>query len=108
MAHVTFETRRRTTSAARHPQFLVWQELVLMALAGIAMWLLDLDPLACALLIATLGLVLVAELLNTGIEAVVDRVGPEWHPLSRKAKDAGSAAVTVSLAVHAGVWLCVL
>lgn len=84
------------------------QELVLMALAGIAMWLLDLDPLACALLIATLGLVLIAELLNTGIEAVVDRVGPEWHPLSRKAKDAGSAAVTVSLAVHAGVWLCVL
>lgn len=80
------------------------QELLLAVLALVAMFVLDLDMLARALLIATLGLVLVAELLNTGIEAVVDRVGSDWHALSKKAKDAGSAAVTVSLAVHAATW----
>jgi len=37
------------------------------------------------------------ELLNSGIEAVVDRIGPQWHELSRRAKDMGSAAVLLSL-----------
>lgn len=69
---------------------------------------LDLSAIARALLLATLGLVFVVELLNTAVEAVVDRVGHEWHPLSGKAKDAASAAVTVSLCIHAGIWLCVL
>jgi len=75
-------------------------------LALIAM--LELSGTARALLLVTLGLVFVVELLNTAIEAVVDRVGHDWHPLSGKAKDAASAAVTVSLCIHAGVWVCVL
>ena len=55
----------------------------------------------------TLGLVFVVELLNTAVEAAIDRIGPERHPLSGKAKDAGSAAVTVSLLLHGAVWACV-
>ena len=84
------------------------QELLLAAPLLVLVFVLDIAPLSRAVLLATLGLVLVVELLNTAIEAVVDRVGADWHALSGKAKDAGSAAVTVSLLVHAAVWICVL
>jgi diacylglycerol kinase (ATP) len=60
-----------------------------------------------ALLIATLLLVLVVELLNSAIEAVVDRVGLENHELSKRAKDLGSAAVFLSCAIVLTVWGCV-
>ena len=57
------------------------------------------------MLLATVALVLVVEILNTGIESAIDRVGPEWHELSKRAKDLGSAAVFISLMLCAGVWL---
>ncbi|MFP5467359.1 MAG: diacylglycerol kinase, partial [Gammaproteobacteria bacterium] len=50
-------------------------------------------------------LVMITELLNTAVESVVDRVGPEWHELSGRAKDMGSAAVLLSLLLCGGVWL---
>ncbi len=56
------------------------------------------------LLIGTVVLVLVTELLNTGIEAAIDRIGPEWHELSKRAKDVGSAAVLLSLLLCGGAW----
>ena len=59
-------------------------------------------------LIATVVLVLVAELLNSAVEATVDRVGPEWHLLSKKAKDLGSAAVLLTLLLCAGAWMAAL
>lgn len=49
-------------------------------------------------------LVLIVELLNTGIESAIDRVGPEWHALSKRAKDMGSAAVLLSLLLCVGIW----
>lgn len=55
-------------------------------------------------LLATVVLVLVTELLNTGIETAIDRVGPEWHALSKRAKDLGSAAVLLSLLLCVGAW----
>lgn len=61
-----------------------------------------------ALLIAVWILVMVVELLNSGIEAVVDRVGAEYHALSGIAKDVGSAAVLLSLINFALVWILVL
>lgn len=61
-----------------------------------------------ALLCATVVLVLVVELLNTAIETTVDRIGPEWHALSKRAKDMGSAAVLLSLLLCAGVWTAAL
>ena len=61
-----------------------------------------------ALLIAPVFLVLITELLNSAIEAAIDRFGPEWHALSKKAKDMGSAAVFLALALCGAVWLAAL
>lgn len=64
--------------------------------------------LEAAMLCATVFLVLIVELLNTGIESAIDRVGPEWHELSKRAKDMGSAAVLLSLLLCGGVWTAAL
>lgn len=61
-----------------------------------------------AMLIGAWLLVMIVELLNSGIEAVVDRVGEEYHALSGIAKDVGSAAVLVSLVAAVLVWLLLL
>jgi diacylglycerol kinase (ATP) len=49
-------------------------------------------------------IVMIVELLNTGIETAIDRIGPEWHDLSKRAKDMGSAAVLLSLLLCIGIW----
>ena len=83
------------------------QECVLaLVLVPSALWLAETWTQA-ALLIATTGLVLVVELLNSAIEAVVDRLGDEWHELAGRAKDMGSAAVFVSLMLLAATWALV-
>jgi diacylglycerol kinase (ATP) len=61
-----------------------------------------------ALLAGSVLIVLCVELLNTGIEAAVDRIGPEWHDLSKRAKDMGSAAVLLSLVLCTGIWVAAL
>lgn len=58
-----------------------------------------------AALAASVLLVLIVELLNSGIETAIDRIGPQWHELSRRAKDLGSAAVLLSLLACALVWI---
>ena len=62
------------------------------------------DWVEVALLAGSVLLVMIVELLNTGIESCIDRIGPEWHDLSKRAKDMGSAAVLLSLLLCAGVW----
>ena len=47
---------------------------------------------------------MIVELLNTAIETAIDRIGPEWHDLSKRAKDMGSAAVLLSLLLCIGIW----
>ena len=61
-----------------------------------------------ALLAGSLMLVLIVELLNSAIEAVVDRVSPDLHPLSKRAKDIGSAAVMLAIVACALLWLSAL
>jgi diacylglycerol kinase (ATP) len=61
-----------------------------------------------ALLVCPMLLILVVEILNSAIEAVVDRSGPERHPLSGMAKDMGSAAVMLSFVLLGTVWLLIL
>ena len=56
-------------------------------------------------LVITCGLVILAEVINTAIESIVDRIGPEHDPLSGQAKDLGSAAVFVTLSLFLLVWL---
>ena len=69
---------------------------------------LDFSLLERLLLIAVVILVLVVELLNSAIEAAIDRIGPERHQLSGQAKDLGSAAVFLSLLVAGVVWVSLL
>lgn len=61
-----------------------------------------------ALLVFTALFLLIVEVLNSGIEAAIDRIGPEIHPLSKKAKDLGSLAVLLTLFADAFVWIAVL
>ncbi len=61
-----------------------------------------------AMLVSPMLLILVVELLNSAVEAVVDRSGTERHPLSGMAKDMGSAAVMLSFALLGTVWLLIL
>ena len=60
------------------------------------------------LLAGTVVLIMIVELLNTGIETAIDRIGPEWHDLSKRAKDMGSAAVLLSMLLCAGTWALAL
>ena len=64
--------------------------------------------LEVAMLAGTVVLVLVVELLNSAVEATVDRVSMDLHDLSKRAKDYGSAAVLLSLLLCGGVWLAAL
>jgi diacylglycerol kinase (ATP) len=80
------------------------QELALAAvLVPVGVWL-GRSGVEYALLFGSLLLVLVVELLNSAIEAAVDRVGEERHELSGRAKDLGSAAVLLSLVAGLAVW----
>ncbi len=83
------------------------EALAAVVLLPLSLWL-GRTWIETALLAATVVLLLVVELLNTGIEAAIDRIGPEWHDLSKRAKDMGSAAVLLSLLLCIGVWSAAL
>ena len=83
-------------------------EVVLAAILIPTAIILPVTALERVVLIASLLLVLIVELLNSAIEAVVDRIGTEEHPLSGMAKDMGSAAVLVSLFVVIFTWGSIL
>jgi len=84
------------------------QEIALcIVLLPLALWLGE-NGVERAVLIACLFLILITELLNSAIEAVVDRFGEEWHALAKYAKDLGSAAVFLVLTCTASVWILVL
>ena len=61
-----------------------------------------------SLLAGSVLLVMIVELLNSGIEAVVDRISSDWHELSKRAKDLGSAAVMLALLLCGGIWAAAL
>jgi diacylglycerol kinase (ATP) len=61
-----------------------------------------------SLLSGSVIFVLIVELLNTGLESAIDRVGPQWHDLSKRCKDLGSAAVLLSIVLCMSIWLSAL
>jgi diacylglycerol kinase (ATP) len=83
------------------------EALASMVLVPAAFWL-GRNWMEMVVLAGTVMLVLIVELLNTGIEASIDRIGPEWHELSKRAKDMGSAAVLLSLLLCAVTWTLAL
>lgn len=84
------------------------QEVALaVVLIPLGVWL-GKTPIEKALMVSSVLLILIVELLNTGIETVVDRIGLERHELSGLAKDVGSTAVLLSFGVLAVIWGCIL
>ncbi|MDW3189498.1 diacylglycerol kinase, partial [Vibrio sp. Vb0932] len=80
------------------------QELVLTLVLSISAFFLPVTTLERVLMISSLLLILIVELINSAVEAVVDRVSDDWHELSGRAKDIGSAAVFVALFLALFVW----
>lgn len=84
------------------------QELILSVILVPVAFLLHVSGVGRALMLGSVVLVLIVELLNSAVEATVDRVSLENHHLSKRAKDIGSAAVLLSFVNVALVWACVL
>lgn len=84
------------------------QEVFLASILIPAVFFLPASGAGRALMIGAVLLVLIVELLNSAVEATVDRISPENHPLAKRAKDIGSAAVFLSLLNVPTVWLLVL
>jgi len=91
-----------------------WEETAFRQEALVSIVLLPLafalgqDWVEVALLSGSVLLVMIVELLNTAVESAIDRIGPEWHDLSKRAKDMGSAAVLLSLLLCAGIWMAAI
>ena len=80
------------------------EEVMLAAVLIPAALLLGLSAVETVLLIGSVLLLMLVEILNSGLEAVVDRIGPEIHPLSGRAKDLGSAAVFIAIVILCLTW----
>jgi len=94
-------------AAAKHEDAFRQELILVVLLTPLALWLGN-TGLERALMIGSLIVVLIVELLNSAIEATVDRISFENHRLAKRAKDIGSAAVMLSLANAALVWLLIL
>ena len=99
----TLYSWRGLRAAVRYEEAFRLELIAVLFLAPLALWLGQ-SGVERALLLGSLLLVLIVELVNSAIEAVVDRIGVEHHELSGRAKDIGSAAVFLSLLFVATVW----
>jgi diacylglycerol kinase (ATP) len=100
-------SRDGIAAAWRHEA--AFREEVLLAVVTIPLaFYLGKTGVERALLVSSVLLILIVEILNSAIEAVVDKASPEKHDLAKRAKDMGSAAVLFSLLNAAAVWLCIL
>lgn len=94
-------------AAYRHESAFRQEIWLAVALLPLAFWL-GRDWVEVALLAGSVVMVMVVELLNSAVEAVVDRISFELHDLSKRAKDYGSAAVFLALAACGGIWMAAL
>lgn len=90
-------------AAIAHEEAFRLELMAMVVMLPLAVWLGE-GAVEWALLIGSLLLVLVVELINSALEAVVDRISVEHHELSGRAKDIGSAAVFIALVNVAAVW----
>jgi diacylglycerol kinase (ATP) len=99
---------REGLKAAWRDEASLRQEVVMaLVMAPIALFIAR-NPIELALLFLPLFAVVVVELLNSAVEAVVDLVSPDHHPLAKKAKDIGSAAVFLSIVATITAWVLVI
>jgi diacylglycerol kinase (ATP) len=90
-------------AAWKNEQAFRWEASIVFLMMPVGLWI-GRTAVERALLIACSMLILITELLNSAVEAVVDRIGPERHELSKRAKDLGSAAALISMIAAAVVW----
>ncbi|HIU73407.1 MAG TPA: diacylglycerol kinase [Candidatus Aphodousia faecipullorum] len=84
------------------------QEFWLLVVAAVIAFALPISLMQSILIVSVHLLLLIVEILNSAVEAVVDRIGPEIHPLSKRAKDMGSCAVSLTIGLCLMVWISVL
>ena len=93
-------------AAWKNEQAFRWEAIIVLLMMPVGLWL-GRTAVERALLIASSMSILIIELLNSAVEAVVDRIGPERHELSKRAKDLGSAAAFISMITAAVVWVLI-
>ncbi|MDD9173495.1 diacylglycerol kinase [Aliivibrio sp. S2TY2] len=98
----------RGLKAAFKYEAAIRQELVMLIFMSLTAFILNVTVIERVLLIGVFALIFIVELLNSAIEAVVDRVGFEHHELSGRAKDIGSAAVFIALCFAFFTWILIL
>lgn len=104
IVHAARNSAAGLAAAWRHESAFRQEALLALPLLPAALWL-GTSWSERALLVASVLLVLIVELLNSGIEAAIDRISMEQHELSGRAKDYGSAAVMLALLLCGGTWV---
>ena len=107
IVHAFFNSCAGLADAWRH-ESAFRQEILLAAILIPAAFMVPVTTAERALLIASVLLVIIVELLNTGVEVAIDRISFDQHSLSKRAKDIGSAAVFVALVLLGAVWALIL
>jgi diacylglycerol kinase (ATP) len=107
LLNATRYTLQGLEAAFRHEEAFRLELLLALVLIPLAFFV-PVGGVAKALMVASVLLVLIVELLNSALEAAVDRISLERHSLAQRAKDLGSAAVFLSLVNVGAVWLLVL
>ncbi|TVM05229.1 MAG: diacylglycerol kinase [Halomonas sp.] len=103
LVHSTRYSLKGLRAAFRHEAAFRQEVVLSVVLLPLAWWIAD-DPISWLMLMGSCLLVLITELLNSAVESVVDRIGPEKHELSGRAKDIGSAAVMLALLLAGLCW----
>jgi len=99
---------RQGLTAAWQNEAAFRQEVVLALVAIPLAFVLGKNAVERALMIGSIILIMIVEILNSGLEAIVDKASPEKNELAKRAKDMGSAAVLLSLVNATAVWACLL
>ena len=84
------------------------QDIVLCALAAILAFVLDVSTMSRIIMLCSLMFIIIAELINTAIETIINRISMKKHPLSKKAKDIGSAIVMITIITVIGLWIALI
>ncbi len=107
VVHAARYTLQGLAACYRHEEAFRVEAWLSLLLAPLAYWLAT-TPLEFVLLMGAVVLVMTVELLNSAIEAAVDRIGEERHVLAGRAKDQGSAAVFFAMLIFVGIWGAIL
>ncbi|MBQ6736657.1 MAG: diacylglycerol kinase [Alphaproteobacteria bacterium] len=84
------------------------QDIILCVLAAVLSCFLDVSTMSRIIMLFSLSFIIIAELVNTALETIIDRISPDKHPLSKKAKDIGSAIVMITIICVCALWVALI